>query len=69
MKKIWDNFVSIGYLGMSLAVSVLAGASTSWQWHDLDMLVMIKVFGLIMVITLICDIPNLISNFKNRSKK
>lgn len=68
MRKVWDNFVSIGYLGMSVAISVLVGASTSWNWHDLDIFMMVKTFGLIVVITLIADIPNLIGNFKNRKK-
>jgi hypothetical protein len=69
MRKIWDNFIAIGYLGMSLFLSVLSGTTTSWQWHDLDMFVMVKTFGLIVAITLIADVPNLISNFKNCSKK
>jgi hypothetical protein len=69
MKKIYDNFVAVGFLVMSFGVSIFTGFTTSWQYHDLDTFMAFKTFGLIMVITLICDIPNLISNFKNRSKK
>lgn len=69
MKKIWDDFVSVGFLGMAIAVSIFSGSTTSWQWHDLNVYAMCGTFALIVVITLIADVPNLISNFKNRSKK
>lgn len=69
MRNFFNSFVTVGFLFLSFAISAFSAFTSSWHYHDLDIVYGVKVLGVIMLITFISSIPSLVFQFLDKKKK